>query len=166
MAERHLKMSKVEKAFCKFVIFSDTSTSGNDMTGENFSKMYKECGVMDGKTMTSTDVNIIFNRVKGGAHTITFAWFQQAMKEFCSKCCKGKLPKETLQAAYGLIEGKKPNSVGATVSMSFLTHSNGSHKEHYDESGKGKCIAGCQDLADNRGYIGAYKGAGTYDSMH
>ncbi|PKU42456.1 tubulin polymerization-promoting protein family member hypothetical protein [Limosa lapponica baueri] len=58
-------MSKVEKAFCKFVIFGDTPASGNDMTGKNFSKMYKECGVMDGKAVTSTDVDIVFNKVKG-----------------------------------------------------------------------------------------------------
>ncbi|PKU42457.1 tubulin polymerization-promoting protein family member hypothetical protein [Limosa lapponica baueri] len=140
------------------------------------------------------------------------------MKEICSKCFKGKLPKEALQAVYGLIEVKEPSSVGATVSMSFLTHCApraamgpfisavgtcailthreefvcdlfpnagcllqkitkvggverltdpskyiGSHNEHFDESGKGKGLAGCQDLADDRGYIGAYKGAGTYD---
>lgn len=56
-----------------------------------------------------------------GARTITFAEFQQAMKELCSKRFKGKSPEEALQAVYGLIEGKEPGSVGATVSMSFLT---------------------------------------------
>lgn len=58
------KMSEVEKAFCKFAVYGDTSASGNDMTGKNFSKMCKECGVMDGKAVTSTDVDIVFNKVK------------------------------------------------------------------------------------------------------
>lgn len=57
-----------------------------------------------------------------GARTITFAEFQQAMKELCSKRFKGKSPEEALQAVYSLIEGKEPGSMGTTVSMSFLTH--------------------------------------------
>lgn len=58
------KMSEVENTFRKFAIYGDTSASGNDMTGKNFSKMCKECGVMDGKAVTSTDIDIVFNKVK------------------------------------------------------------------------------------------------------
>ncbi|NXP16176.1 TPPP2 protein, partial [Thinocorus orbignyianus] len=109
------KMSEVEAAFRKFAVYGDTSASGNEMTGKNFSKMCKECGVMDGKAVTSSDVDIVFNKVKTkGARTITFAEFQQAMKELCSKRFKGKSPEEALQAVYGLIEGKVPGSAGTT----------------------------------------------------
>ncbi|NWZ59461.1 TPPP2 protein, partial [Haliaeetus albicilla] len=169
------KMSEVENTFRKFAIYGDTSASGNDMTGKNFSKMCKECGVMDGKAVTSTDIDIVFNKVKTkGARTITFAEFQQAMKELCSKRFKGKSPEEALQAVYGLLEGKEPGSVGATKATKVggverLTDTSkytGSHKERFDESGKGKGLAGRQDLMDNSGYVGAYKGAGTYDQTH
>ncbi|NXQ92747.1 TPPP2 protein, partial [Nyctibius grandis] len=169
------KMSGVENAFRKFAIYGDTSASGNDMTGKNFSKMCKECGVMDGKAVTSTDVDIVFNKVKTkGARTITFAEFQQAMKELCGKRFKGKSPEEALQAVYGLIEGKEPGNVGTTKAtkaggVERLTDTSkytGSHKERFDESGKGKGLAGRQDLTDNSGYVGAYKGAGTYDQTH
>lgn len=57
-------MSELEKAFRKFAVYGDTAATGNDMTGKNFSKMLKECGVMDGKAVTSTDVDIVFNKVK------------------------------------------------------------------------------------------------------
>ncbi|NXY89763.1 TPPP2 protein, partial [Alcedo cyanopectus] len=163
------KMSEVEKAFRKFAIYGDTSASGNGMTGKNFSKMCKECGIMDGKTVTSIDVSIVFNKVKTkDVHTITFAEFQQAMKELCIKRFKGKSPEEALQAVYGLIEGKKPGSMGATVKghqdrWSHETDSSkytGSHKELFDESGRGKSFAGHQGLAENSGYVGAYKEAG------
>ncbi|NWH25186.1 TPPP2 protein, partial [Grus americana] len=172
---RSSKMSEVENAFRKFAVYGDTSASGNEMTGKNFSKMCKECGVMDGKAVTSTDVDIVFNKVKTkGARTITFAEFQQAMKELCGKRFKGKSPEEALQAMYGLIEGKEPGSMGATKATKVggverLTDTSkytGSHKERFDESGKGKGLAGRQDLTDNRGYVGAYKGAGTYDQTH
>eukprot|EP00075_Anas_platyrhynchos_P013428 XP_027302681.1 tubulin polymerization-promoting protein family member 2 isoform X4 [Anas platyrhynchos] len=169
------KMSGVEDAFHKFAVYGDTAASGNEMTGKNFSKMCKECGVMDGKAVTSTDVDIVFNKVKTkGARTITFAEFQQAMKELCGKRFKGKSPEEALQAVYGLIEGKEPGSAGTTKATKVggverLTDTSkytGSHKERFDESGKGKGLAGREDLTDNSGYVGAYKGAGTYDKTH
>ncbi|NWJ10901.1 TPPP2 protein, partial [Crypturellus undulatus] len=168
-------MSGVEEAFRKFATYGDTAASGNDMTGKNFSKMCKECGVMDGKAVTSTDVDIVFNKVKTkGARTITFAQFQQAMKELCGKRFKGKAPEEALEAVYGLLDGKEPGNVGVTKATTVggverLTDTSkytGSHKERFDESGKGKGLAGREDLTDNSGYVGAYKGAGTYDKTH
>lgn len=39
----------------------------------------------------------------------------------------------------------------------------GSHKERFDADGKGKGAEGRVDKADNSGYVGNYKGAGTYD---
>lgn len=58
------KMSELENTFRKFAVYGDTSASGDTMTGKNFSKMCKECRVMDGKSVTSTDVDIVFNKVK------------------------------------------------------------------------------------------------------
>lgn len=40
----------------------------------------------------------------------------------------------------------------------------GSHKERFDDSGKGKGKVGREDIPDASGYVGAYKGQGTYDS--
>ncbi|CAM4563965.1 tubulin polymerization-promoting protein family member 2 isoform X1 [Caretta caretta] len=169
------RMSELEKAFRKFATYGDTAATGNDMTGKNFSKMLKDCGVMDGKAVTSTDVDIVFNKVKTkGARTINFAEFQQAMKELCGKRFKGKSPEEALQAVYALMEGKEPANVGVTKTTTAggvdrLTDTSkytGSHKERFDESGKGKGIAGREDVTDSSGYVGAYKGAGTYDKKH
>lgn len=39
----------------------------------------------------------------------------------------------------------------------------GSHKERFDESGKGKGKEGREDLTDDAGYVSGYKGQGTYD---
>ena len=39
----------------------------------------------------------------------------------------------------------------------------GSHKERFDASGKGKGSDGRVDKVDASGYVGAYKGEGTYD---
>ncbi|XP_072860594.2 tubulin polymerization-promoting protein family member 2 isoform X2 [Pogona vitticeps] len=168
-------MADLETAFRKYAVFGDTSASGNDMTSKNFSKMMKECGVMDGKLVTSTDVDILFSKVKTkGARNITYPEFLEALKELSVKRFKGKSPEEALQATHQLLVGKDPSLVGATKSVTAgavdrLTDTSkytGSHKERFDESGKGKGIAGRADLAQNTGYVGAYKGAGTYDKSH
>ncbi|XP_034278922.1 tubulin polymerization-promoting protein family member 2-like [Pantherophis guttatus] len=168
-------MSELEKAFRKFAVYGDTAATGNDMTGKNFSKMLKECGVMDGKAVTSTDVDIVFNKVKTKtARNITYPEFQEAIKELSAKRFKGKSAEEALQATHQLMEGKEPGNVGATKTVAAgavdrLTDTSkytGSHKERFDESGKGKGIAGRAEITDNSGYVGAYKGSGTYDKTH
>jgi hypothetical protein len=42
----------------------------------------------------------------------------------------------------------------------------GAHKERFDDSGKGKGISGREERHENSGYVGQYKGAGTYDQKH
>lgn len=50
--------------------------------------------------------------------------------------------------------------------MDRLTNTNkytGTHKERFDESGKGKGKAGREDITDASGYVAGYKGSNTYD---
>ncbi|KAG9328419.1 hypothetical protein JZ751_014010 [Albula glossodonta] len=63
-----------------------------------------------------------------------------------------------------VIDGK--NKVAKAAAVDRLTDSSkytGSHKERFDDTGKGKGKAGRQDIPDTSGYVGAYKGQGTYD---
>ncbi|KAK2193802.1 hypothetical protein NP493_5g08022 [Ridgeia piscesae] len=43
------------------------------------------------------------------------------------------------------------------------THTWLGHKERFDAEGKGKGMSGREDIHANTGYVGNYKGAGTYD---
>lgn len=54
--------------------------------------------------------------------------------------------------------------MGAVERLTDTSKYTGSHKERFDESGKGKGIAGRQDILDDSGYVSAYKHAGTYDT--
>ncbi|XP_025151807.2 tubulin polymerization-promoting protein family member 2 isoform X2 [Bubalus kerabau] len=164
--------SEAERTFQRFAVFGESSSSGTEMNNKNFSKLCKDCGIMDGKTVTSTDVDIVFSKVKAkNARTITFQQFQEAMKELGQKRFKGKSPDEALENIYKLMEGKDPATTGVTKAttvggVSRLTDTSkytGTHKERFDESGKGKGIAGREDVTDNSGYVSGYKGAGTYD---
>lgn len=57
--------------------------------------------------------------------------------------------------------------VEKTAAVDRLTDSSrytGSHKERFDESGRGRGRQGREELAENTGYVGAYKNAGSYGS--
>lgn len=58
---------------------------------------------------------------------------------------------------------QKMTMVGAVSRLTDTSKYTGTHKERFDESGKGKGIAGREDVTDNSGYVSGYKGAGTYD---
>ncbi|XP_031217264.1 tubulin polymerization-promoting protein family member 2 isoform X2 [Mastomys coucha] len=164
--------SEAERAFHRFAVFGESSSSGNEITNKNFSKLCKDCGIMDGKAVTSTDVDIVFSKVKAkNARTINFQQFKEAMKELGQKLFKGKNPDEALEDVFKLMEGKDPATTGVTKATTVggvdrLTDTSkytGSHKERFDESGKGKGIEGREETTDNSGYVSGYKGAGTYD---
>lgn len=50
--------------------------------------------------------------------------------------------------------------------MTDTSQYTGSHAERFDADGKGKGIEGRENKADNSGYVGAYKEAGTFDKKH
>ena len=58
------------------------------------------------------------------------------------------------------------SKTGGVEKMTDTSQYTGSHKERFDESGKGKGAAGRTDTVENTGYVGNYKGEGTYDKKH
>ncbi|XP_058495591.1 tubulin polymerization-promoting protein family member 2 [Solea solea] len=172
MAESSVSMADVETSFQKFAVHGDTKATGKEMNGKNFAKLCKDCHVIDGKGVTSTDTDIVFSKVKAkSARVITFEQFNQALTELAPKRFKGKSKEEALQLLYGLIVGKEPANVGVTkvakaAAVDRLTDTSkytGAHKERFDESGKGKGKSGREEIPDASGYVASYKGSGTYD---
>lgn len=159
-------------AFKKFAIHGDTKATGKEMNGKNWAKLCKDCKVIDGKNITGTDVDIVFTKVKGkSSRVITYEEFQKALEDLAPKRFKGQSKEEALQSIHKLIEGKEPTNVGVTkvaktAAVDRLTDTSkytGSHKERFDESGKGKGKSGREEIVENTGYVAAYKNAGTYD---
>uniref|UniRef100_G1SIX4 Tubulin polymerization promoting protein n=1 Tax=Oryctolagus cuniculus TaxID=9986 RepID=G1SIX4_RABIT len=103
--------------------------------------------------------------------TITFEQFQEALEELARKRFKDKSAEEAVREVHRLVEGRAPIISGVTKAVSSPTVSRltdttkftGSHKERFDQSGKGKGKAGRVDLVDESGYVPGYKHAGTYD---
>ncbi|KAM4744197.1 tubulin polymerization-promoting protein family member 3-like [Anableps anableps] len=160
-------------AFRKFSIYGDPKATGNEMNGKIWAKLCKDCRIIDGKNITSTDVDIVFSKVKQKtARVMTYEEFKRALEELAPKRFKSKSKEEALQSIYKLVEGQEPTNVGVTkvakmAAVDRLTDTSlytGSHKERFDDSGRGKGLEGREDIVENTGYVGAYKDAGTYDS--
>ncbi|MGH0128818.1 UNVERIFIED_CONTAM: hypothetical protein FKN15_036364 [Acipenser sinensis] len=90
MAEGAVDLIELAKSFKKFAVHGDTKASGQEMTGKNFVKLCKDCRVIDGKNITSTDMDIVFTKVKSkSARVMNFEQFKQALKELTLKRFKG-----------------------------------------------------------------------------
>ncbi|XP_055278299.1 tubulin polymerization-promoting protein isoform X2 [Moschus berezovskii] len=166
------ELSALEEAFRRFAVHGDTRASGREMHGKNWSKLCRDCQVIDGRSVTVTDVDIVFSKIKGkSCRTITFEQFKEALEELAKKRFKDKSAEEAVREVHKLIEGKAPIISGVTKAISSPTVSRltdttkftGSHKERFDPSGRGKGRAGRVDLVDESGYVPGYKHAGTYD---
>uniref|UniRef100_A0A3Q3B210 Tubulin polymerization-promoting protein family member 2 n=1 Tax=Kryptolebias marmoratus TaxID=37003 RepID=A0A3Q3B210_KRYMA len=107
----------------RFAVHGDTKATGKEMNGKNFAKLCKDCHIIDGKNVTTIDVDIVFSKVKAkSARVITFEQFNQALTELASKRFKGKSKEEALQQIYGLIVGKEPANAGVTVTHQWTLH--------------------------------------------
>ncbi|KAG8512400.1 Tubulin polymerization-promoting protein [Galemys pyrenaicus] len=166
------ELSALEAAFRRFAVHGDTRATGREMHGKNWSKLCRDCQVIDGRNVTVTDVDIVFSKIKGkSCRTITFEQFKEALEELSRKRFKDKSREEAVQEVHRLVEGKSPIISGVTKAVSSPTVSRltdttkftGSHKERFDPSGRGKGKAGRVDLVDESGYVPGYKHAGTYD---
>uniref|UniRef100_A0A3Q4AI74 Tubulin polymerization-promoting protein family member 3 n=1 Tax=Mola mola TaxID=94237 RepID=A0A3Q4AI74_MOLML len=160
-------------SFKKFAVHGDTKATGKELNGKNWAKLCKDCKIVDGKNVSSTDVDIVFSKVKQKtSRIITYEEFQRALEELAPKRFKGQSKEEALQSIFRLVEGKEPTNAGVTkvaktAAVDRLTDASrytGSHKGRFDESGKGRGREGREELVENTGYVGAYKNAGTYDS--
>ncbi|XP_063169295.1 tubulin polymerization-promoting protein family member 3 [Candoia aspera] len=166
-------MATLQESFRKFAIYGDTKATGHEMNGKNWAKLCKDCKVIDGKGVTSTDVDIVFSKVKAkSSRVISYEEFKQALEELAPKRFKDKSNEEAFESICQLVVGKEPTNVGVTKAKTVgaverLTDTSkytGSHKERFDESGKGKGKSGRENIVDNSGYVSAYKNAGTYDA--
>ncbi|GFO24507.1 tubulin polymerization-promoting protein family member 2 [Plakobranchus ocellatus] len=61
------------------------------------------------------------------------------------------------------VQAKKMAVDAATARLTDTSKYTGSHKERFDESGKGKGISGREEEANTSGYVQGYKNEGTYE---
>lgn len=154
------------KAFSKF---GDPKSDGKLITLSQSDKWMKQAKVIDGKKITTTDTGIYFKKHKSTKLGIDQykAFLEELAKskkvdltEMKNKMANCGTPGLTSGASGA---GKAASTVDRLTDVSKYT---GSHKQRFDETGKGKGIAGRKDLPDQSGYVQGYQNKDTYNKAH
>uniref|UniRef100_A0A8C6WP29 Tubulin polymerization-promoting protein family member 3 n=1 Tax=Neogobius melanostomus TaxID=47308 RepID=A0A8C6WP29_9GOBI len=160
-------------AFKKFSVHGDHKAAATEMPGQKWAKLCKDCKIIDGKHVTSTDIDIIFSKlVPKTSRGMPYTDFKKALEMLAQKRFPDQSKEDALEATHKLIEGKEPANAGVTKvdktgAVDRLTDTSrytGSHKERFDGSGRGRGRHGREYLVENTGYVSSYRHAGTYDS--
>jgi len=159
-------MEALFKSYCTF----GAKDAAPLMDNAKFAKFARDTKILD-KKLTSTDVDIIFSKVKAKTdRKITFQQFQEGLKLLAEK----KYGKPDVDKLEGIIlqsSGPQTNkattavSGGAVGRLTDTSKYTGSHRERFDESGQGKGLDGRYDFDKKaqEGYVGGYQGMDTYD---
>jgi len=162
--------SDLESAMTKF-------TKGKkEATSKEITKWFTDAKVLTRKSCSSNNLDIAFSKFKT-KNVLHSKDLDKLIAEVAKAYANDKkmsvedaIPKikDLLASTYNpdFSSATKQSKVGGVDRMTDASKYTGSHKERFDESGKGKGIAGREDLADNSGYVGNYKGADTYDATH
>uniref|UniRef100_H2Z4T4 Tubulin polymerization-promoting protein family member 3 n=1 Tax=Ciona savignyi TaxID=51511 RepID=H2Z4T4_CIOSA len=155
---------ELEAVYKKFMVMGDSKAT--KMNSRNFVKCLKDSKVLGAKE-SSNSADIIFSKVKAKTEkTIDFRQFMQALEKVAEE---KKVPKEDIFARVAGSSGPvmsgvtKTSKTGGVEKMTDTSQYTGSHKERFGADGKGKGLDGRVDQVDGSGYVGNYKGAGSYE---
>lgn len=153
-----------ESNFKNFAKFGDPKSDGRQITLSNSDKWMKQAKIIDGKKITTTDTGIYFKKLKSQKVTVT------QYKTFLEDLAKAKkievqdVVKKLSSCGTPSLHGV--GNVKATDTVSRLTDTSkytGTHKQRFDETGKGKGISGRKDVVDGSGYVSGYQNKDTFE---
>ncbi|KFB48786.1 hypothetical protein ZHAS_00016796 [Anopheles sinensis] len=151
------------KAFSKF---GDTKSDGKHLTLSQSDKWMKQAKVID-KKITTTDTGIHFKKLK--SMKLTYDDYNKFLDDLAKtkkvelEEIKSKMANCGAPGVHNATPGKAADTVARLTDTSKYT---GSHKQRFDETGKGKGIAGRKDMVDQSGYVSGYGHKNTYDKTH
>lgn len=172
----------LKQAFDTFARFGKTEAQLKEkdlrIESKNIQKMMKEAGVVDSKYSTQlldNDIARVLGKLtSGGTYPKGIKTFEiNGFKQLLDQIAESK--KTTTDQIIAQINATGGPSTagttgvankGITDRMTDTSQYTGAHKERFDASGHGKGIEGRADVAKNTGYVGNYKGEGTYDKKH
>ncbi|XP_055690297.1 tubulin polymerization-promoting protein homolog isoform X2 [Lutzomyia longipalpis] len=151
------------KAFSKF---GDTKSDGKQITLSQSDKWMKQAKVID-KKITTTDTAIHFKKLK--SLKVGYDDYNKFLEDLAKtkgvnlEEIKTKMSNCGQPGVAHVTAGKAAATVNRLTDVSKYT---GSHRERFDESGKGKGIAGRKDIPDSSGYVSGYQHKDTYNKTH
>ncbi|XP_027199101.1 tubulin polymerization-promoting protein homolog isoform X1 [Dermatophagoides pteronyssinus] len=148
--------------FKMFAKFGDCKSTGETITLSNSDKWFKQAKIIDpsNRTITTTDTGIYFKQVSKTKKTLNFKEFNLFLEKLATvkKIDLTEL-KNKLQQSGPPATNKTTTAVtsGAIGRLTDHTKYTGSHKQRFDESGKGRGKAGRVDVTPNTGYVSGFK---------
>nr|XP_023021291.1 TPPP family protein CG45057-like [Leptinotarsa decemlineata]XP_023021292.1 TPPP family protein CG45057-like [Leptinotarsa decemlineata] len=152
-----------EDNFKVFAKFGDPKSDGKQITLSNSDKWMKQAKIIDGKKITTTDTGIYFKKLK--SLKVGIVQYKQFLEDLAKN---KKVEVEEMMTKLTTCGPPGHHGVGpvkATSTVDRLTDSSkytGTHKQRFDESGKGKGVAGRKNLTDDSGYVTGYQNKDTY----
>ncbi|XP_058055016.1 tubulin polymerization-promoting protein homolog isoform X2 [Anopheles bellator] len=165
-APKPVSCAAFKEQFKAFSKFGDTKSDGKHLTLSQSDKWMKQAKVID-KKITTTDTGIHFKKLKSMKLTIDdynkFLEDLAKTKKVELEEIKSKMANCGAPGVHNATLGKAADTVARLTDTSKYT---GSHKQRFDETGKGKGIAGRKDMVDKSGYVSGYGHKNTYDKTH
>ncbi|KAL1128827.1 hypothetical protein AAG570_013361 [Ranatra chinensis] len=155
--------------FKSFSKFGDAKSDGKHISLSQSDKWMRQAKVIDNKTIFTTDTGIYFKKLKSPKLS------EQDYNRFLEDLAKNKkadldeMKKKMASCGVPGITSALSSPGKAAVAVDRLTDTSkytGSHKQRFNESGKGKGIEGRRELADTSGYVSGYQNKDTYDKDH
>nr|XP_021181421.2 tubulin polymerization-promoting protein homolog [Helicoverpa armigera] len=159
----------LKDAFKAFSKFGDPKSDGKTITLSQSDKWMKQAKVIDGKKITTTDTAIHFKKLK------TLKLGIDDYQKFLEDLAKSKkievdeIKKKLTSCGQPGVSSHVTKSPAAAAAVDRLTDTSkytGSHRQRFDETGKGKGIAGRKDLVDASGYVSGYQHKDSYNKTH
>jgi len=152
------------KAFSKF---GDTKSDGQHLTLSQSDKWMKQASIFSGKKITTTDTGIYFKKLK--QQKLGFDDYNKFLEDLTKNKkvdleeMKSKMTNCGSPGLTGVATGGKSATVERLTDTSRYT---GAHKQRFDESGKGRGIAGRKDISESSGYVQGYQHKDSYNKNH
>ncbi|RKP02545.1 hypothetical protein CXG81DRAFT_17821 [Caulochytrium protostelioides] len=122
--------------------------AGPQLDNAKFAKLCRETKVVDGKRITTTEIDISFSKVLKGGRKMDFGQFQEVLRLLAEKKFGGavdaqqKLIAQICQSKGPKASGTTPDAKGAHNRLTDTSQYTGTHKLRFDEEGRGRGLAG------------------------
>jgi len=152
------------KAFSKF---GDVKSDGKLITLSQSDKWMKQAGVID-KKITTTDTGIHFKKLK--LMKVSTVDYQKFLEDLAKTKgvdlaeIKNKLASCGTPGANSASKAN-PKAAETVARLTDTSKYTGSHKQRFDETGKGRGISGRKDEGGD-GYVFGYQHKDTFDKTH
>ncbi|XP_022689040.1 TPPP family protein CG45057-like isoform X2 [Varroa jacobsoni] len=129
-----------QEQFKAFAKFGDSKSAGEAITLSNSDKWFKQSKVIDGKKVTTVDTGIYFKKIAKTKKALSQKEYEQFLEEIAKnkkvpledikqKLCACGAPATRIQSA---------TATGAVARLTDHTKYTGTHKQRFDDSGKGE----------------------------